>query len=70
MSIHRRQLLARCAFAAATAPLAWHARAFAGLLTDGTPRASLTAYASAEDARREELRRLLSERGGNQRRED
>ena len=51
MSIHRRQLLARSALVAATAPLALHARAFAGLLTAGAPRATLTAYTSEDELR-------------------
>ncbi len=51
MSIHRRQLLARSALAAAAAPFALHARAFAGLLADSTPRGTLTAYASEAEMR-------------------
>ncbi len=51
MSIHRRQLLARSAFVAAAAPFAMHARAFTRLLAQGTPHATLTAYAGEAELR-------------------
>jgi hypothetical protein len=51
MPIHRRQMLARGALVAAAAPFALHARAFTGLLAQGAPRATLTAYASEDELR-------------------